>query len=101
MSLCGQHLICEAENNSSHYFYLYFNSQQGKGFFFFYHCIQIGTGDHPPTHPPIKWVQGVPSMGIKQLEHQADHSLPSSVKVKNAWSYTSNPPVCLHGMMFN
>jgi hypothetical protein len=29
------------------------------------------------------------------LGHEADHSLPSSAKVKNAWSYTSTPPVCL------
>jgi len=29
--------------------------------------------------------------------HEADHSPPSSAKVKNAWSYTS--PICLYGMV--
>ena len=27
-----------------------------------------------------------------------DHSPPSSAEVKNGWSYTSTPPICLHGM---
>jgi hypothetical protein len=30
--------------------------------------------------------------GVKQSGHKADHSLPSSAKVKNAWSYISTPP---------
>ena len=28
----------------------------------------------------------------------ADHSAPSSADVKNEWSYTSSPPICLHGV---
>jgi len=28
---------------------------------------------------------------------EANHSLPSSAEVKNSWSYTSIPPVGLHG----
>jgi hypothetical protein len=28
---------------------------------------------------------------------EADYSPPSSVEVKNAWSYTSMPPIRLHG----
>jgi len=30
---------------------------------------------------------------------EADHSLPSSAKVKNAWSCSSTPPIRLHGVM--
>jgi len=30
--------------------------------------------------------------GIKRQEREANHSLPYSAKVKNAWSYTSIPP---------
>jgi hypothetical protein len=30
-------------------------------------------------------------MGVKRLELEADHSLPSSAEAKNAWSYTSSP----------
>jgi hypothetical protein len=29
---------------------------------------------------------------VKQPQHEADHSLPPSAAVKNAWSYTFNPP---------
>jgi hypothetical protein len=28
---------------------------------------------------------------------ETDHSLLSVAKIKNEWSYTSTPPVCLHG----
>jgi hypothetical protein len=34
--------------------------------------------------------QGV-SLNVKQLGHEADHSLPSIAEVKNVWSYTSSP----------
>ena len=27
-----------------------------------------------------------------------DHSLPASAEVKNEWSYTSDPPTCVHGV---
>jgi len=52
------------------------------------------------TQPSIQWVLEVLSLGAKQLEHEADHSPPSSVEVKKAWSYTSTPP-CLHGMVLS
>jgi hypothetical protein len=42
-----------------------------------------------PTQPPIQWVQGPLSLGVKQPGREADHSPPSSTEVKNAWSYTS------------
>jgi hypothetical protein len=29
---------------------------------------------------------------------EADHSPPSRAEVKNAWSYTSTPPIRLHGV---
>jgi len=38
------------------------------------------------------------SPGIKQLGHEADHTLPSGAEVKNACSYASMPP-CLHVSM--
>jgi len=34
-------------------------------------------------------------------EREIDHSLPSSAKVKNAWSYTSTPQVHLQGMVLS
>jgi hypothetical protein len=44
-----------------------------------------------PTQPPIQWVQGFLSLGVKRPVREADHSSPSSTEVKNAWSYTSTP----------
>jgi hypothetical protein len=46
------------------------------------------------THPPIQWVPGALSLAVKQLGCKADHSPPSTAKVKNAWSY-SYTPQCL------
>jgi hypothetical protein len=44
------------------------------------------------TQPPIQWVPGVLSLGVKQPGHEADQSPPKSAKVKKMWIYTSNPP---------
>jgi len=35
-----------------------------------------------PTQPPIQWVLGALSLGVKQSGLEADHSPPSSAKVK-------------------
>jgi hypothetical protein len=50
-----------------------------------------------PTQPPIQWLPGVLSLGVKPPGREADHSPPSSAVVKNAWSHTSTPPTRLHG----
>jgi len=42
-----------------------------------------------PIQPPIQCVPRALSLGVKRLGR--DHSPPSSAKVKNAWSCTSNP----------
>jgi hypothetical protein len=44
-----------------------------------------------PTKPPIQWVPGAFSLGIKRTGREAGRSPPSSAEVKNAWSYTSTP----------
>jgi hypothetical protein len=44
-----------------------------------------------PTQPPIQWVPGVLSLGVKWLGCEADHSPPSSAEINNAWSNTSTP----------
>jgi hypothetical protein len=51
--------------------------------------------------PPTQWVPGALSLGIKYPVCEADHSPQSSAKVKKAWSYTSTPPVRLHGMVLS
>ena len=42
----------------------------------------------------VYWVS---FLGVKQLEHDVDHSTLSSFKVKNKWRCIYTPPVCLHG----
>jgi hypothetical protein len=59
-----------------------FDSWQGLGIFLFTTMSRKALG---PTQPPIQWV-------VEAL---------SLAGVKNAWSYTSTPPVCLHGMMLS
>jgi hypothetical protein len=50
------------------------------------HLLALG-----PTQPPIQWVPGALSLGVKRPEREADHLPPSSAEVKNAWSYASTP----------
>jgi hypothetical protein len=51
-------------------------------------CVRSRRG---PTQPPIQWVPGIIPPYIKRPGREADHSPPSSAKIKNAWSYTSTP----------
>jgi hypothetical protein len=45
-----------------------------------------------PTQPPIHWLPGAISPGLKRPGGEADHSPPTSAKVKKMWIYTSTPP---------
>jgi hypothetical protein len=38
--------------------------------------------DLGPTQPPIQWVLGAPSLGVKRPGREADHSYPSSADVR-------------------
>jgi hypothetical protein len=49
-----------------------------------------------PTQPPINWVPGALSSGIKRPGREADHSPLTSAEAKNEWSYTS---IRLHGVI--
>jgi len=69
------------------------------GNFSFHHHIQSGSEAHPTSYP--MGVLGALSLGIKQLGHEADHPLPSSAQVKNAWSYTSTRHIRPHGVVLN
>jgi hypothetical protein len=44
-----------------------------------------------PTQPPIQWVPGALSLGVKRPGHEADHSSPSSTEVKNVKLYLRSP----------
>jgi hypothetical protein len=53
------------------------------------------------TQPPIQWVLGALTPGIKGPGREVDHLPPASAEVKNGWSYTSTPPIRLHGVVRN
>jgi hypothetical protein len=49
----------------------------------------------PPPHPPTEWVLGALFPEVKWREREAD-LLPSlNPEIKNEWSYTDTPPICL------
>jgi hypothetical protein len=50
-----------------------------KKYFLFTTASRTALG---PTQPPIQWVPGVPSLGLKRPGREADHSPPSSAEVK-------------------
>jgi hypothetical protein len=50
---------------------------QGAGNF--HHSVQNGSG---PPQPPIQWIPGALSMGVKWPGGEADNSPPSSSEVK-------------------
>jgi hypothetical protein len=51
------------------------------------------------TQPPIQWVSGALSLGVKRPGREADVSpLSNAEVVKNAWSFTCTTQTCsLHG----
>jgi hypothetical protein len=51
-----------------------------------------------PTHPPVQWVPGSFTMGKARPGRDADHSPPSSAKVRRC---TSSPPKRLHGVLWD
>jgi hypothetical protein len=51
-----------------------------------------GSGAHPASYSMVTAVLTV----AKLLGHEVNHSPPSTAEVKNEWSYTSTPPICLH-----
>jgi len=65
----------------------------GAGNFFLRHHVQTSFGVNPP---PIQWVQGALSLGVKLITHL--HLVLSS---KNKWSYTPTPPVRLRGVVLS
>jgi len=65
-------------------------SQLGEEIVFFSKTVPTISGANPASY------SGVPSLLVAGRPGcEADHSLPSSDKVKNEWSCTSAPPVYL------
>jgi hypothetical protein len=59
-------------------------SSWGQGFLLFSKTLRPALWC---IQPPTQWVLEVLSLRVKWSEREVDHSLPSSTKVKNAWSY--------------
>jgi len=56
-----------------------FDSWRGLGIFFFTNASRTALG---PTQPPIQWVPGALTLGIKRPGRDADYSPPSGAEVK-------------------
>jgi hypothetical protein len=56
-----------------------FESQQRLGIFLF---TTVSRPALEPTQPPIQWVPGALSLGVKLPEREADHSHPHSAEIK-------------------
>jgi hypothetical protein len=54
-----------------------------------------------PTQPPIQWIPGALFLGVKWMGREADHSPPSSTKVKEWMELYLHSPTCLHGMVLS
>jgi len=70
----------------------------GTGSFSLHHHVQTGSGVHPASHL-IGTRVSFP--GVKRQVREANHSLPTSAEIKNAWSYTSTPPIHLLGIVLS
>jgi len=53
------------------------------------------------TQPPVQWVPGNLTQGVKRPGRETNHSPPCSAEVKNWWSCTSTPSIHLHVVVFN
>jgi hypothetical protein len=54
-----------------------------------------------PNQPPVQWVPGALTLGVKRPVREADHSPASSAEVKSAWMYNSIPSLRLHGVVLS
>jgi hypothetical protein len=76
--------------------YWEFESRQRQGIFLFATASSPALG---PTRPPIQWVLGDVSLGVKRPGREADCLPQTSAEVKNAWIYTPIPLIRLHDVL--
>jgi hypothetical protein len=68
------------------------------GNFSLHRHVKTGSGAHPSS---FQMGTGALSLGVKRPGGEADHSLPSSAKVKNAWRYISTPQYVLMALVLS
>lgn len=71
-----------------------YESRQGKETFLFY---KKSRPSPEIIHPVIQWVLGF-FLGVKRPECEINSSSLTSDEVRNDWSYTSTPLLCIHGV---
>jgi hypothetical protein len=92
---------CEKLLTFGFYFNRFVISHQqhvGLGIFLFTATSSLAL---EPTQPPIQQVPRALSLGVNRLGRETDQTNPSSAEVKNAWRYTSTPPIRLHGVVLS
>jgi hypothetical protein len=75
-----------------------FDSRQELGIFLFTTASRPALG---LTQPPIQSIPAALPLRVKRPRREAYYSPASSTEVKNAWSYTSTPPIRLHGVVLS
>jgi hypothetical protein len=58
------------------------------------HNFLSSTSSRPvlgPTQPPVQWLPGALSLGVKRPGREADHAPSASAEAKKMWIYTSTP----------
>jgi hypothetical protein len=86
-SFSKQHCVLRKVRPDSLFHFPPIDSRQCKIFLF-------STASRPtlgPTHPPIQWVSGTLSPGVKRQRREADHSPASSAEVKKVAAIPSLP----------
>jgi hypothetical protein len=59
------------------------------------HFSTLSRYDLGPTQPPMQWVLGTVSPGLKRKGIEADNSPATGIEVKKAWIFTYTPPYIL------
>jgi hypothetical protein len=78
--------------------WLWFESRWGLGIFHFDTVSRPALG---PKQPPIQWVPGALSLGVKRLGRKADHSSPSSAEAKEYVELYLHSSIRIDGMVLS
>jgi hypothetical protein len=63
-----------------------------------HHRVQNVSGAH---QPPIQWVPGALSLGVKWPGSESDHSPPFSAEIKECVELYLHSPIRLHGVVLS
>jgi hypothetical protein len=75
-----------------------FDSRRGLGIFLFTTASRADLG---PTQPPIQWVTGDLSLGLKRSGREANLSPPSSAEIEECVELHFHPTIRLHDVVLS